>query len=66
MHHNFLFVQKDVNGIKINLYFRLDGKHVVFGQVIKGLDVLRKMEACGSSTGKPSKNVKIDDCGEIF
>lgn len=43
----------------------LDGKHVVFGQVTAGLDVVRLMEACGSANGKPSKKVSIVDCGEL-
>lgn len=43
----------------------LDGKHVVFGHVISGLDVVRRMEKVGSASGKPSSKVKISDCGEL-
>merc|ERR1712031_59213 len=37
----------------------LDGKHVVFGTVTAGLDVVAKMEAVGSGSGATSKEVKI-------
>jgi len=43
----------------------LDGKHVVFGKIIKGLDCLRQMEACGSKSGAVKKSVKIVECGEL-
>ncbi|CEP10351.1 hypothetical protein [Parasitella parasitica] len=43
----------------------LDGKHVVFGRVVSGMNVVREMERCGSSNGKTSKPVTIVDCGEI-
>jgi len=43
----------------------LDNKHVVFGHVIEGLDVMRKMEKVGSQSGKTSRPVVIADCGEI-
>ena len=43
----------------------LDGKHVVFGKVIEGMDVVRQIEALGSSNGKTSKKVTIADCGEL-
>ncbi|XP_045155119.1 peptidyl-prolyl cis-trans isomerase E isoform X3 [Echinops telfairi] len=42
----------------------LDGKHVVFGEVTEGLDVVRQIEAQGSKDGKPKQKVIIADCGE--
>uniref|UniRef100_A0A3B3D9K1 Peptidyl-prolyl cis-trans isomerase n=1 Tax=Oryzias melastigma TaxID=30732 RepID=A0A3B3D9K1_ORYME len=43
----------------------LDGKHVVFGQVIEGIDVVKKMEACGSQSGKTKGKITIADCGQL-
>ena len=43
----------------------LNGKHVVFGQIISGYDVVKKMEAVGSRGGATSAVVTIADCGEI-
>merc|ERR1711937_949291 len=43
----------------------LDGKHVVFGNVTAGLDVVKKVEALGSSSGKTSQKVVIADCGQL-
>ena len=42
----------------------LDGKHVVFGEVTEGMDVVKKIEAVGSQSGKTSQVVEIADCGE--
>merc|ERR1712107_25732 len=42
----------------------LDGKHVVFGEVLEGYDeVVKKVEGLGSAEGKPSQKVAIEDCG---
>merc|ERR1712014_486970 len=43
----------------------LDGKHVVFGQVVEGMDVVKKVESFGSQSGKTAKPVVIADCGQI-
>ena len=43
----------------------LDGKHVVFGQVVDGMDVVKKVETYGSQSGKTSKKIVIADCGTL-
>jgi peptidylprolyl isomerase len=43
----------------------LDGKHVVFGQVVEGMDVVKAMEAVGTQSGAPRDKVLIVDCGEV-
>uniref|UniRef100_A0A8C7XQ03 Peptidyl-prolyl cis-trans isomerase n=1 Tax=Oryzias sinensis TaxID=183150 RepID=A0A8C7XQ03_9TELE len=43
----------------------LDGKHVVFGQVVEGMDVVRKMESLGSQSGKTSAKITIANCGQL-
>lgn len=43
----------------------LDGKHVVFGHVVNGLDVVEAIEAVGTESGKTRKKVVIEDSGEV-
>lgn len=43
----------------------LDGKHVVFGKVTDGMDVVETIEALGTQSGMPKKQVRIKDCGEL-
>jgi len=43
----------------------LDGKHVVFGEVIEGMALLQKMDQQGSQSGKPKAVVSILDCGMV-
>ncbi|XP_022625263.1 peptidyl-prolyl cis-trans isomerase-like [Seriola dumerili] len=43
----------------------LDGKHVVFGSVVEGIDVVKNIETFGSKSGKTREKVVIADCGEI-
>ncbi|CAF1356790.1 unnamed protein product [Rotaria magnacalcarata] len=43
----------------------LDGKHVVFGEVVDGLDLVKKIESYGSQSGAPKAKVAIAKCGTL-
>lgn len=43
----------------------LDGKHVVFGKVVEGFEVVKQMEAAGSQSGATRVEVAIADSGQL-
>ncbi|MBY6204252.1 peptidylprolyl isomerase [Halomonas denitrificans] len=43
----------------------LDGKHVVFGKVVEGMDVVQAMEEQGSRSGETKQPVILADCREL-
>jgi cyclophilin family peptidyl-prolyl cis-trans isomerase len=43
----------------------LDGKHVVFGSVVDGMDILQQMETFGTQSGMPKAKILIEDCGQL-
>ena len=43
----------------------LDGKHVVFGSVVDGMDVLQSVESFGTSSGMTKGKILIADCGQL-
>merc|ERR1712032_276190 len=43
----------------------LDGRHVVFGKVIEGEEIVKKIEAQGTNSGKPKNIVKVKESGEL-
>eukprot|EP00981_Chlorochromonas_danica_P009680 scaffold2798_cov160-Ochromonas_danica.AAC.49 len=43
----------------------LDGRHVVFGEVKEGYDIIEKIETKGTDSGRPRASVVVADCGQI-
>lgn len=43
----------------------LDNKHVVFGEIVEGFEVLKKIEDAGTKSGTTTKSVTISDCNEL-
>jgi cyclophilin family peptidyl-prolyl cis-trans isomerase len=43
----------------------LDGRHVVFGRVLEGMDVVKQVESQGSASGRPRQPIIIRDCGQL-
>ncbi|KAJ3279958.1 hypothetical protein HK104_001033 [Borealophlyctis nickersoniae] len=43
----------------------LDNRHVVFGSVVDGFDVIKTVESYGSQSGQVSRKIVISDCGEV-
>ena len=43
----------------------LDGKHVVFGKVLEGEDVVKRVEGFGSNSGQPKGKITVVDSGEL-
>lgn len=61
---------KDTNGSQFFILFKdtpwLNGRHVVFGKAVEGLDILDQMEAVRTnSRDLPDKEIAIADCGSI-
>lgn len=42
----------------------LDNKHVVFGNIVEGMDVVRKIESYGTQSGKTTKKITVANCGQ--
>ncbi|TDH74038.1 hypothetical protein CCR75_009004 [Bremia lactucae] len=60
----------NTNGSQFFICFKktswLDGRHVVFGRALAGYEVLDAIEAVGSESGAPSKEILITESGELF
>ena len=60
---------RNTNGSQFFICFAktswLDGKHVVFGQIVEGMDVVKRIESFGSQSGKCSQKICVSDSGQL-
>ena len=43
----------------------LNGKHVIFGKVLEGMDVVTQIENSPTKNDKPLEDIVIEDCGQL-
>jgi cyclophilin family peptidyl-prolyl cis-trans isomerase len=43
----------------------LNGRHVVFGKVMEGMELVKQIEGLGTQSGATMKKIVIADCGEL-
>ena len=43
----------------------LDGTYTVFGRVVEGMDVVKKIETLGSDSGRTKAKIVVADCGQL-
>ena len=59
----------NTNGSQFFITFKetpwLDGRHVVFGEVIEGQDIVNELEKIGTGSGSTKKKAVIVDSGEL-
>jgi cyclophilin family peptidyl-prolyl cis-trans isomerase len=46
-------------------FLKLDGRHVVFGEVVEGLELVKKIEEVGTESGRPKMKVSISSSGVV-
>ena len=60
---------KNTNGSQFFITFVpcpwLDGKHTVFGKVVKGSEIVDQLHKIGSSKGDPKKKAVVVNCGIV-
>jgi peptidylprolyl isomerase len=50
---------------RITFLLEQQGRHVVFGKILEGEDIVKKIEAEGTNSGTPKNKVTIVDSGEM-
>lgn len=43
----------------------LNGRHVVYGSVVEGMDIVKQIGSFGSQSGKPLMKIVISNCGQL-
>ena len=57
--------RKLIPGIIGSAHSRLFRQHVVFGEVVDGMNVVKVVEKLGTSSGRTNGTIKIFDCGRL-